>query len=270
MDNQQTVDKEMNTPQHKQISQVALSAVRIVMVETSHPGNIGSAARALKTMGLTQLVLVKPKQFPDGLAVAMASGAADVLQSALVVSSLEEAVSGCSLVIGTSARQRTSAWPQVDARSASELVLDHLVQDAEVALVFGRENSGLTNQELDLCHYLGHVDTNPEYGVLNVAMGIQLFVYELRMQWQNRKGYTAAQWRRKPASMDELSQLYAHLEQTLLEIDYLKPAKNDRIMRRMKRLFHRAQLEGKELLIFRGILRSMQRIAQLAKGSANS
>lgn len=260
----------MDTQQSKQVNQIPLSAVRIVMVETSHSGNIGSAARAMKTMGLAQMILVNPKQFPDGLATAMASGAADVLQSAKVVSSLEEAVAGCSLVIGTSARQRSSAWPQVDARSASELVLDHLAQSAEVALVFGRENSGLTNQELDLCHYLGHVDTNPDYGVLNVAMGIQLFAYELRMQSKSRQGYTTAQWRRKPASMDELGQLYTHLEQTLLDIDYLKPAKNDRIMRRMKRLFHRAQLETKELLIFRGILRSMQRMAQLAKRSANS
>lgn len=253
------------TEQHSANAQpISLSGIMVVMVETSHPGNIGAAARAMKTMGLTQLVLVNPKCFPDGLAVAMASGAADVLDSARVVSSLSEAVASCSLVIGTSARQRSSAWPQVNARSASTLMLDAVSQQAQVALVFGRENSGLTNQELDLCHYLGHVDTHPEYGVLNVAMGVQIFSYELWMQAQMMQGYTSADGRRKPASMDELTQLYAHLEQTLLDIEYLKPAKNERIMRRMKRLFHRAQLEAKELLIFRGILRSMQRIASLA------
>jgi tRNA/rRNA methyltransferase/tRNA (cytidine32/uridine32-2'-O)-methyltransferase len=193
----------------------------------------------------------------------MASNAVDLLDSAQVVQTLDEAIVGCSLVVGTSARERASAWPQVNARETGKLLLASVAQGAEVALVFGRENSGLTNQELDKCHYLGHIDTNPEYGILNVAMGVQIFAYELWTQVQNQEGYTVAEWRRKPATMDELTQLYEHLEQTLLDINYLKPAKNDRIMRRMKRLFHRANLEAKELLIFRGILRSLQRIARI-------
>jgi len=241
-----------------------LASIRVVMVETSHPGNIGAAARAMKTMGLSQLVLVCPKVFPDALATAMASGAADVLVNATIVDSLTEAVSGCSLVIGTSARERTSAWPQVDARGAATLLLDATTSGASVALVFGRENSGLTNAELDLCHYLGHVPTNPEYGVLNIAMGVQIFSYECWMQAQDRQGFDAKTWRRKPASADELVMFYDHLQQTLLDVGYLDPDKNDRFMRRLKRLFHRAVLESKELLILRGVLRSMQRVGRMA------
>ncbi len=167
----------------------SLANIRIVLVETSHPGNIGSVARAMKTMGLSQLVLVKPKSFPDGLATAMASGAADVLAAAGVVETLSEAVEDCTLVIGTSARLRVSAWPQVDAKGAAEVLLSHQQQAGQTALVFGRESSGLTNSELDLCHYLGHVSTNPDYGSLNLAMGVQIFAYELWMLAQQQAGW---------------------------------------------------------------------------------
>ncbi len=245
-----------------------LASIRIILVETSHPGNIGAAARAMKTMGLSQLILVQPKHFPDAYATAMASSAADLLETAQVLPDLAQAVAGCHLVIGSSARQRASAWPQVDARGAADLLLSAVAADkgkTQVALVFGRESSGLTNEELDLCHYLGHIETNPIYGVLNVAMAVQVFGYEIWTQAQQSSFHTeTGLWRRKPATMDELTQLYAHLETTLLEIGYLKPVKNDRIMRRLKRLFHRAQLETKELLIFRGILRSLQRLARLS------
>lgn len=241
-----------------------LTPIRVVMVETSHPGNIGAAARAMKTMGLSQLVLVRPKVFPDDLATAMASGAADVLSQARVVDSLTEALAGCTVVIGTSARERSSAWPQVDARDAASLLLNATQSGDAVALVFGRENSGLTNVELDLCHYLGHVPTNPEYGVLNIAMGIQIFSYECWVQAQSRLGKESKIWRRKTATADELVMFYDHLQQTLLDIGYLDPEKNDHFMRRLKRLFHRATLEAKELTILRGVLRSMQRVGRLA------
>lgn len=241
-----------------------MQRIRVVLVETTHPGNIGSAARAMKTMGLSNLVLVSPKQFPDAQATALASGAADVLARARVVSSVQEAVSGCVLVIGTSARQRSSDWPQVDARGAAELLLDASAPGDEVALVFGRESSGLSNVELDLCHYLGHVPTNPEYGSLNLAMGVQVFAYELWMQAQTRDGLQPVDWRRDLASADQLESFYEHLRQTLLAVDYLDPAKHDRFMRRLRRLFTRASLESKEVIILRGMLRSMQRMARLA------
>lgn len=245
----------------------SLGRVRIVLVETSHAGNIGSVARAMKTMGLSQLVLVNPKSFPDGLAIAMASGAADVLTKARVVSCLSEALIGCRLVIGASARIRASAWPQVDARSAAELLLDSGA-GVDVALVFGRENSGLTNSELDQCHYLGHVPTNPEYGVLNIAMAVQVFSYELWMQAQQRQGWQADHRKSKSlATVEELDGFYHHLRQTLLDIDYLDARQHDHFMRRIKRFFVRSRIETKELAIFRGMLRSMQRLARLAKQS---
>ena len=242
-----------------------LASIRVVLVETTHPGNIGSVARAMKTMGLMQLVLVNPKTFPDGLATAMASGAADVLVNAQVVDTLSAALVGCSFVIGTSARERASAWPQVDARGAASLLLDKSQADAQVALVFGRESSGLTNAELDACHALGHVPTNPDYGSLNLAMGVQIFTYELWMQAQQRQGWEPGDKQSKaPATAEELAQFYAHLQQTLVDIEFLDDRQHDRLMRRLKRLFARTGLEAKEVVMLRGVLRSMQRVARIA------
>lgn len=243
-----------------------LSAIRIVLVETSHPGNIGSVARAMKTMGLSQLVLVNPKTFPDGLATAMASGAADVLASARIVETLSEAIEDCTLVIGTSARLRVSAWPQVDAKGAAEVLLSHQQQAGQTALVFGRESSGLSNSELDLCHYLGHVSTNPDYGSLNLAMGVQIFAYELWMQAQRQAGWAETEQRTKElATSAALQGFYQHLESTLQAIEFLDDRNHELFMRRMKRLFGRIQLEANEVTMLRGTLRRMQRIAGLAK-----
>lgn len=241
-----------------------LSNIRIVLVETSHPGNIGSVARAMKTMGLSQLILVKPKIFPDGLATAMASGAADVLASARIVETLSEAIEDCTLVIGTSARLRVSAWPQVDAKGAAEVLLSHQQQGGQSALVFGRESSGLTNSELDLCHYLGHVPTNPNYGSLNLAMGVQIFAYELWMQAQQQVGWAnRAQQSKELATSAALQGFYQHLESTLQAIEFLDDRNHEPFMRRMKRLFGRIQLEANEVTMLRGTLRRMQRIAGL-------
>lgn len=242
-----------------------LASIRVVLVETSHPGNIGSVARAMKTMGLTQLVLVNPKQYPDGLATAMASGAADVLMQARVVATLHEAVADCSFVIGTSARERSSAWPQVDAKGAATLLLQHQTNGTPVALVFGRESSGLTNLELDMCHYLGHVPTNPDYGSLNLAMGVQIFAYELWMQAQERVGWHQLQKRSRLLATSSVREgFYTHLQQTLLAIEFLDQRNHEPLMRRVKRLFSRVDLEANEVSLLRGVLRRMQRIARLA------
>lgn len=243
-----------------------LTDIRIVLVETTHPGNIGSVARAMKTMGLSQLVLVQPKIFPDSLATAMASGAADVLVNARVVDSLAEAIKDCTLVIGTSARLRVSAWPQLDAQHAAEALLSHQREGGECALVFGRESSGLSNSELDLCHFLGHVPTNPEYGSLNLAMGVQIFAYELWMQAQQQQGWTDQQRVSKErATSSALQGFYQHLETTLESIEFLDDRNHEPFMRRMKRLISRVELEANEVTMLRGMLRRMQRIAQLAK-----
>ncbi len=245
-----------------------LASIRVVLIETTHPGNIGSVARAMKTMGLSQLVLVNPKIFPDGLATALASGAADVLVNARVVDTLADALKGCAFVIGTSARQRASRWPQIDARAAASLVLDQVDAQAQVALVFGRESSGLTNLELDACHVLGHVPTNPEYGSLNLAMGVQIFTYELWMQAQQRQGAPSNQPSEKTlATSEAFAQFYDHLQQTLVDIEFLDDRQHDRLMRRFKRLLIRSDVESEELMMLRGVLRSMQRVARLAFGN---
>ena len=249
-----------------------LSPIRIVLVETTHPGNIGSVARAMKTMGLTQLVLVNPKQYPDGLATAMASGAADVLMQARVVSTLTEAIADCAFVIGTSARQRASAWPQVDARGAAALLLSHQTQGEQVALVFGRESSGLTNLELDACHYLGHVPTNPDYGSLYLAMGVQIFTYELWMQAQAREGWLNRESKqpRMLATHAAMEGFYQHLEETLSAIEFLDQRNHEPFMRRMRRMLTRTELEANEVTMLRGILRSMLRIVGLVNKHKDS
>ena len=235
-----------------------LAKIRIVLVETSHPGNIGGIARAMKNMGLSQLVLVNPKEYPSQVASARASSAADVLDSAKVVATLDEALVGTKFVAGASARLRKVSWPQLDVRETAELALQTVEGGDEVALVFGREDSGLSNAELDKCHYLAHIPSNPNYSSLNIGAAVQVFAYECLMATQiesvHRKGY-----RHKLASTEQLEGFYDHLFQALQDIEFLDPSKNARFMRRMRRLFNRSQLDIKEIDILRGILTAAQR-----------
>ena len=159
-----------------------LENIRIILVNTSHTGNIGSAARAMKTMGLSQLVLVDPVRPPDEKSTALAAGANDILANLRIVPTLAEAISDCSLVIGASARSRTLAWPMLDPRQAGQQLADGALNKT-VALVFGRERTGLTNEELQQCHYHVNIPANPEYSSLNVAMAVQTLCYEIRMSW---------------------------------------------------------------------------------------
>ncbi|MBN2866513.1 MAG: RNA methyltransferase [Thiotrichales bacterium] len=236
-----------------------LSKIRIVLIETSHPGNIGGVARAMKNMGLSNLVLVNPKEFPSIVASQRASSAGDVLDGARVVATLDEAVAGAKVVIGASARLRKVAWPQLNVRETAELALT-TVDDGEVALVFGREDSGLSNAEMDKCHYLAHIPTNPVYSSLNLSAAVQVFAYECLMateiQSVHSKGYTS-----DLATADQLEGFYEHLFQALQDIKFLDPAKNARFMRRMRRLFNRTRLDVKEVDILRGILTAAQKQA---------
>ncbi len=236
-----------------------LSKIRIVLVETSHPGNIGGVARAMKNMGLSNLVLVSPKEFPSVVASQRASSAGDVLDNARVVETLDEAVAGAKVVVGASARLRKVSWPQLNVRETAELALS-TVEEGEVALVFGREDSGLSNAELDKCHYLAHIPTNPVYSSLNLSAAVQVFAYECLMateiQSVHSKGYN-----HELATADQLEGFYEHLFQALQDIEFLDPAKNARFMRRMRRLFNRTQLDVKEVDILRGILTAAQRQA---------
>ncbi|MBL1259169.1 MAG: tRNA (cytosine(32)/uridine(32)-2'-O)-methyltransferase TrmJ [Thiotrichaceae bacterium] len=234
--------------------------IRIVMVNTSHPGNIGATARAMKNMGLQSLYLVEPKVFPSAEATARASGADDLLAQAVVCDSLDEALAECSLVVGASARLRSIAWPQLAPRECAAKVAAECV-DGPVALVFGREHSGLTNAELSRCHYLVNIPTNPDYPSLNIAAAIQVIAYELRMT-QEVAGVAAEKLKADDvefATMDEVEQFYAHLEEVMVQSEFLDPAKPKFLMHRLRRLYNRARLEKQELNILRGILTAVQK-----------
>lgn len=246
-----------------------LKNVRVVLVNTSHPGNIGGAARAMKNMGLSELVLVGPERFPDPDAVSRASGADDVLANARIVATLEDAIADCALVLGTSARDRRIPWPVLDPREAADKVLDQLEQlpDAQIALVFGREDSGLTTDELQRCQYHVHIPSMPDFSSLNLAAAVQVLAYELRMQGLQREGAptkmhkveTTAVFNEIPATAGELEQFYQHLEQVLVEIGFHDPQKPRQLMPRLRRLYGRVHLNRMEMNILRGILTETQK-----------
>lgn len=235
-----------------------LNNIRIVLVQTTHPGNIGSAARAMKTMGLSQLYLVKPKHFPHTQAIELASGADDVVEAAIVTDSLEEALVGCHCVIGTSARPRGIPLPGFEPRQAAEQACQETAS-GEVAIVFGREHAGLTNEELLHCHYHVTIPSNPEYSSLNLAMAVQVICYELRVASlaghaaDNKAYYDAL------ASNDEVEGFYQHLRQVMIEVEFLDPKQPKRLMPKIRRLFNRSRLEKMEIRILRGILTAVQK-----------
>ena len=233
------------------------SKIRIVLIETSHPGNIGAAARAMKNMGLSRLSLVQPRQFPSAEATSRASGADDLLANAVVTDTLEEAIADCSLVIGASARLRSLSWPQLDVRECAAEVLRGSEGGEEIAILFGREHSGLTNEELERCQYLMHIPTNPEYSSLNLAQAVQVMAYELRVGLGKKT--EAGEEETEYATGADLEGFFEHLEQTLVDIDFLDPDNPRQVMRRLKRLFSRTRIEKVEHNILRGILTAAQK-----------
>jgi len=233
-----------------------LESVRIVLVETSHAGNIGATARAMKNMGLRKLYLVKPKIFPHVDATARAAGADNLLAEAKVVDSLDEALADCKFIIGTSARLRSLPLPAMTPRECAEKIKEE-VQADQVAIVFGRESSGLNNDELQKCHYQLHIPTAPDFSSLNLAAAVQVVTYEL---WQTMGNFSCL--RNHPpgelATAQEMSLFYDHLHQVLSEIKFLNSKHSKKLMRRLHRLFNRARLDKTELNILRGILTSVQ------------
>ena len=233
-----------------------LDAIRIVLVATTHPGNIGSTARAMKTMGFSQLVLVTPKMFPDSKATELASGADDILHNAVVTASLDEALAGCQLVFATSARPRDIAMPGMTPNSAANQIAK-LNDVTQVALVFGREHAGLTNEELLRCHYHITIPSDETFSSLNLAQAVQVITYELRCHLlstvtEPKQDLTAL------ATADDLAHFYLHLEKILIAIDFLKPSNPRKLFQRLRRLFNRIQLERNEVHILRGILTHIQ------------
>lgn len=231
-----------------------LSHIRIVLVNTTHPGNIGAAARAMKNMGLMDLALVEPKIFPSTEAIARASGANDILASARVCGTLEEAIADCELVIGASARLRTIPWPQLDPRECATLVAGNPVR---TAILFGREHSGLNNEELERCHYLLHIPCNPDFSSLNVAAALQVVAYEIFVAAQEHR--PEAPQMSPYATGEQMESFFRHLEDTLWDVRFLHEKKSSpSLMRRLRRIFNRARLEQKEIHILRGILNAVR------------
>lgn len=250
--------------------------VRIVLVGTSHPGNIGSTARAMKTMALRRLVLAEPDCEPESEdAWAMAAGAHDLIVAADRHPSLADAIADCTLVLGCTARRRSVPLPELDPRQAAAHALATAGAGGRVAILFGRERIGLTNDELKRCHAAVHVPTDPEFGSLNVASAVQIMAYELRMA---SLGPTPAEpvavpahdRTEPPATVDQLERFFVHLDEALNDIDFHKGRAADIVMQRLRRLYLRAQPDERELRILRGILSEAQRMARLAGPEARS
>ncbi len=231
--------------------------IHIVLVQTSHPGNIGAAARAMKTMGLSSLRLVDPQDYPSAEATARASGADDILSRAGVFGSLGEAIADCSLVIGASARLRTRRWPQVDAREGARLAVE-AAASGPAALVFGRERTGLSNEELDLCNYLLHIPSNPAYGSLNLGAAVQVVCYELMMCTPPQVSAEDPEPGEAPATAAEVEGYFEHLQEALEGLGFLDPKQPHQLMRRLRRLYNRVRLTRNEINILRGILSAAQ------------
>ena len=235
-----------------------LSHIKIVLVETSHPGNIGAVARAMKNMNMTNLCLVTPKIFPCAEATSRAAGSDDILARAQVYESVQEAIADCQLVIGASARSRTISWPEISPRECAD---PSVIKDADkkVAIIFGRENSGLKNHELDLCHYLLRIPCNTDYSSLNIAAAVQVVCYELFVATHTQLPTTIGDIdKNTKATAVQMESFYTHLAETLSDIGFMHPDKSNSIMRRLRRIYNRTQLDIKELDILRGILRMSQ------------
>ncbi len=229
--------------------------MRIVLVGTTHPGNIGAAARAMKTMSQDNLYLVNPKEFPSAVATARAAGADDILANASIHADLKSAISDCELVITTSARTRSIPWPMVTPRECAEKIATS--NDGNVAIVFGRENSGLSNEEMELGNLVLQIPTNAEYSSLNLASAVQIVCYELFIKIRNSKVVIAKE--KVPyISQDKIELFYEHLEECMIEIGYHDVNYPRRLMHRMRRLFNRSQLDESELNILRGLLSAIQ------------
>ena len=243
---------------------IALPSVRFVLVEPTHPGNIGGVARAIKTMGFNQLCLVKPRRFPADEATAMAAGADDVLEQVSVVDSVAKAVSNCCLVIGASARLRHMQWPSLlPAKAAAELI--KFAPHGRLAVMFGRESSGLSNEEMDFCNYLVYIPCNPQFKSLNLASAVQVIAYEIRKCVFANEASAVDVWGSidkgpdSPAMSEEMEAFYCHLEQSLRKTYFFANRQSKSLMRRLRKLFNRTHLSQREVKILRGMLSAFSR-----------
>ncbi len=249
------------------MSDISVPAARVcfVLVRTSQPGNIGAAARAIRTMGFSRLVLVAPQRFPDPEATAFAAGADAVLDQAVIVPDLRSAIADCRTVYGATARQRSVALQEFTPREVAPLVHDAALGGGEIALVFGNERTGLENDELALCHGAVHIPTAPDYSSLNLAQAVQVLAYELRVSFLGNPSAPAPHRTDPAASAGQMEGFFEHLYTTLDDIEFHKGRSPETIMLRLRKLFLRAQPDERELRVLRGILADAQRMARLAR-----
>jgi len=246
-------------------------SVRVILIKTSHPGNIGAVARAMKNMGFAELFLVEPKIFPSEDAFQRSSGAASILDNATVVSSLDEALVGCQLVVGASARNRKITWPVFNPRDCAQKVAEVSLKNrksGKTALLFGRENNGLSNAELQRCNYHVHIPSDPEFSSLNLAMAVQVILYELRMYDLIEKESSIKviepvlsaghkEWDQPVAEVLEVNRMLAHMEAAMIATGFHDPQHPKQLISRLRRLFQRVHLDKMEVNILRGFWASI-------------
>jgi len=238
-----------------------LDNVRVVLSHTSHPGNIGAAARAMKTMGLGSLYLINPKFFPDREAERRAAGAWDILNKTRVCADLDEALSGTVFAAAVTARRRDLSHEVFDARQGAMKLISHAIQ-GQVAVVFGTEMSGLTAEEVSKCQIVVHIPADPDYSSLNLASAVQVMVYELRMSLLEPSAFPLPASAGVAVPFDDIELLLRHLERVAVDCGFLDPAEPKRLMQRLRRLFARARLEREEVNILRGILSACEKQMQ--------
>lgn len=231
--------------------------IKIILVETSHPGNIGAVARAMKNMGLHKLVLVNPLCSVDDIAFARASGAQDILQKITIEDTLEDAIKNCNTVYAASARSRNINWPTFNPSECCSRIVNE-GKEAETAVVFGPEQSGLKNEHIDLCDALLYIPVNPKFSSLNLAMAVQIFCYQLRMNYIEGN-LESTNKEESLATVSEMENFYNHLERLLIESEFLDPKNPRFLMRRIRKLFAKASVDNNEVNILRGILTAFER-----------
>ena len=248
----------MHMDEKKIMADNLLNSVKVVLVGTTHPGNIGATARAMKNMGIHDLALVEPKEFPSDIATYRSKAAKDILEKASVHRSLVEAISECELVVGTSARGRTVPWPVLNPREASE-EMHKSSRNGKVAIVFGREDRGLTNEELGLCNFHVHIPSDPEYSSLNLSQAVQILAYEIRLSYLQDQHFNEDYWDVELANNEQTERLINHMDELMQEVDFYDVENPRKLLVRVRRFFKRSKIDVMEANIFRGLFATIQK-----------
>ena len=235
-----------------------LNTVKVVLVGTTHPGNIGAAARAIKNMGIFNLALVKPKEFPSDIAIYRSKAAKDILENAEIYESLEDAIAGCKLIVGTSARARSVPWPVFNPRDAAE-EMRKISKQGNVAIVFGREDRGLTNDELGLCNFHVHIPSDPKYSSLNLSQAVQILAYEIRLAYSRDEVISEVKWDVDLANNEQTERLIDHMEELMQDVEFYDVENPRKLLLRVRRFFKRSEIDVMEVNIFRGLFSAIQK-----------